>query len=165
MPDACSRAINATARENGQVVVLPEGYDDRMIQAAGPIVKDNLADVVLLGEPAALQAKATELGVSLEGVTLLDPKSAPQLDTYADELVEIRKKKGLSKDDALKLLTADDNLFFATMMVRQGDAGGCVAGAYNPTGNVLPARAGVMGTAARHVCTIVILYHEVRKTL
>ncbi|ABA89780.1 phosphate acetyltransferase [Syntrophotalea carbinolica DSM 2380] len=139
--------IKAKARENRQVVVLPEGYDDRMIQAAGPIVKDNLADVVLLGEPAALQAKATELGVSLEGVTLLDPKSAPQLDTYADELVEIRKKKGLSKDDALKLLTADDNLFFATMMVRQGDAGGCVAGAYNTTGNVLRAAFQVIGPA------------------
>ena len=64
--------IKAKARQSLQTVVLPEGYDDRMIQAAGPIAKDNLANVVLLGEPAALQAKAAELGVSLEGVTLLE---------------------------------------------------------------------------------------------
>jgi phosphate acetyltransferase len=139
--------IKAKARQNPQIVVLPEGYDDRMIQAAGPIVKDNLAKVVLLGEPAALQAKAAELGVSLEGVTLLDPKTAPQLDAYVDELVEIRKKKGLSREDALKLLTADDNLFFGTMMVRKGDAGGCVAGAYNTTGYVLRAAFQVIGPA------------------
>lgn len=139
--------IKAKARQSVQTVVLPEGYDDRMIQAAGPIVKDNLANVVLLGEPAALQAKAAELGASLEGVTLLDPKSAPQLDAYADELVEIRKKKGLSREDALKLLTADDNLFFGAMMVRKGDAGGCVAGAHNTTGNVLRAAFQVIGPA------------------
>jgi phosphate acetyltransferase len=118
-----------------------------MIQAAGPIVKDHLANVVLLGDPAALQAKAAELGVSLEGVTLLDPKNAPQLDAYADELVEIRKKKGLSREDALKLLTAEDNLFFGAMMVRKSEAGGCVAGAYNTTGNVLRAAFQVIGPA------------------
>jgi phosphate acetyltransferase len=139
--------IKATARQNRQVVVLPEGYDDRMIQAAGPIVKDNLVDVVLLGDPGVLQAKAAELGASLEGVTLLDPKNAPQLDAYVDELVELRKKKGLTREEALKLMTADDNLFFGAMMVRKGDAGGCVAGAFNTTGNVLRAAFQVIGPA------------------
>ena len=140
--------IKAKARQNPQIVVLPEGYDDRMIQAAGPIVKDGLAKVVLLGDPATLQAKAAELGVSLEGVTLLDPKTAPKLDQYVDELVELRKKKGLSREEAKKLLTGDDNLFFGAMMVHKGDAGGCVAGAFNTTGNVLRAAFQVIGPAA-----------------
>jgi phosphate acetyltransferase len=140
--------IKAKARQNPQIVVLPEGYDDRMIQAAGPIVKDGLAKVVLLGDSATLQAKAAELGVSLEGVTLLDPKTAPKLDQYVDELVELRKKKGLSREEAKKLLTADDNLFFGAMMVHKGDAGGCVAGAFNTTGNVLRAAFQVIGPAA-----------------
>ena len=140
--------IKAKARQNPQIVVLPEGYDDRMIQAAGPIVKDGLAKVVLLGDPATLQAKAAELGVSLEGVTLLDPKTAPKLDQYVDELVELRKKKGLSREEAKKLLTGDDNLFFGAMMVHTGDAGGCVAGAFNTTGNVLRAAFQVIGPAA-----------------
>jgi phosphate acetyltransferase len=90
--------IKAKARTQVQTVVLPEGYDERMVQAAGLIVKDRLAQVVLLGEPGTLHAKAKELGVSLDGVQLLDPKAAPQLDTYVDELVELRKKKGVTRD-------------------------------------------------------------------
>ena len=116
--------IKTKARADKQTVVLPEGYDDRMIQAAALIVADNLADVVLLGNQDTLKAKAAELGVVLDGVTLVDPKSSEMLAGYADELVEIRKKKGLTRDEALALLTADDNLFFGAMMVRKGAAGG-----------------------------------------
>lgn len=139
--------IKAKARAQVQIVVLPEGYDERMVQAAGLIVKDRLAKVVLLGDPGALQAKAKELGVSLDGVQLLDPKSAPQLDAYVDELVELRKKKGLTRDDARGLLTQEDNLYFASMMVRRNDAGGAVAGAANTTGDVLRAAFQCIGTA------------------
>jgi phosphate acetyltransferase len=130
-----------------QTVVLPEGYDERMVQAAGLIVKDRLAKVVLLGDPGTLLAKAKELGVSLDGVDLLDPKAAPQLDAYVDELVELRKKKGLSRDEARGLLIQEDNLYFASMMVRRNDAGGAVAGAANTTGDVLRAAFQCIGTA------------------
>lgn len=139
--------IKAKARAQVQTVVLPEGYDERMVQAAGLIVKDRLAKVVLLGEPGALLAKAKELGVSLDGVDLLDPKAAPQLDAYVDELVELRKKKGLTRDEARGLLTQEDNLYFASMMVRRNDAGGAVAGAANTTGDVLRAAFQCIGTA------------------
>jgi phosphate acetyltransferase len=139
--------IKAKARQNLQTVVLPEGYDDRMVQAAGPIAQEGLANVVLLGDPATLSAKATSLGVSLEGVTLLDPKNSPKLEEYVAELVEVRKKKGLSREDAKKLLTDDDNLFYGAMMVRKGDAGGAVAGAANTTGDVLRAAFQVIGPA------------------
>ncbi len=138
--------IKAKARQNLQTVVLPEGYDDRMIQAAGQIVKDGLAKVVLLGNPTTLSDKAKVLNASLDGVTLLDPKNAPMLDAYVDELVELRKKKGLSREEAHKLLTAEDNLYFGAMMVRKGDAGGAVAGAFNTTGDVLRAAFQVIGT-------------------
>lgn len=139
--------IKAKARQNLKTVVLPEGYDERMVEAAGKIVADGLARVVLLGDPSALNAKAKELGATLDGVTLLDPRTAPQLDAYTDELVEIRKKKGLSRDEAKALLTGADNLYFGAMMVRRGDAGGCVAGAANTTGDVLRAAFQVIGTA------------------
>jgi phosphate acetyltransferase len=139
--------IKAKARQSLQTVVLPEGYDDRMVQASGRIVKDGLARVVLLGNAAALQAKARELGASLDGVEILDPKTAPKLEAYVDELVEIRKKKGLSREEARALLTGEDNLYFGSMMVRKGDAGGAVAGAYNTTGDVLRAAFQVIGTA------------------
>jgi phosphate acetyltransferase len=139
--------IKAKAKENLQTVVLPESYDDRMIEAAGKIVSAGLANIVLLGDPTALQAKAAELGCSIEGVTLLDPKNAPQLDDYVAELVELRKKKALTSEQAKELLTGDDNLYFGSMMVRKGDAGGAVAGAYNTTGDVLRAAFQVVGTA------------------
>jgi phosphate acetyltransferase len=139
--------IKAKARNNLQTVVLPEGYDERMVQAAGQIVKDGLAKVVLLGNPETLQAKAKELDASLDGVTLLDPKASPKLETYVDELVELRKKKGLSREEAKKLLTGEDNLYYGSMMVRLGDAGGAVAGAFNTTGDVLRAAFQVVGTA------------------
>jgi phosphate acetyltransferase len=139
--------IKEKARRQQQTVVLPEGYDDRMVQAAGLIVKDGLAKVVLLGNPAKLTAKAKELGASLDGVELLDPNSAPKLEAYVDELVELRKKKGLNRDEARQLLTAEDNLYFGAMMVRKGDAGGAVAGAFNTTGDVLRAAFQVVGTA------------------
>ncbi len=139
--------IKAKARASLQTVVLPEGYDDRMVQAAGQIVKDGLARITLLGNPDTLQKKAAELGASLEGVTLLDPKTSPKLGEYIDELMELRKKKGLSKDEAKALLTGEDNLYYASMMVRKGDAGGSVAGAFNTTGDVLRAAFQVIGTA------------------
>ncbi|MCK4691078.1 MAG: phosphate acetyltransferase, partial [Desulfuromonadales bacterium] len=125
----------------------PEGYDDRMIEASVKIVADGLANVALLGNVAALNTKAAEMGVSLEGVTLIDPKTSELLDGYADELVELRKKKSLTREQAIEQLTAEDNLYFAAMMVRRGDAGGAVAGAHNTTGDVLRAAFQVVGTA------------------
>jgi len=139
--------LKQKARTRIQTVVLPESYDDRMIQAAELITAEGLAKVVLLGDAAALQAKAGELGASLAGVTLVDPKKAPQLDTYVPELVKLREKKGMTAAQAREALTGDDNLFFGAMMVRKGDAGGMVAGAFNTTGDVLRAAFQVIGTA------------------
>ncbi|MDY0291037.1 MAG: phosphate acetyltransferase [Desulfuromonadaceae bacterium] len=140
--------IKNKARASKQTVVLPEGYDDRMLEAAGKIIADGLADIILLGKVDTLQARAAKLGLSLEGVTLLDPAQDKNLNAYVDELVKLREKKGLTADEARKMLTAEDNLFFASMMVHKGDAGGAVAGASNTTGDVLRAAFQVIGTAA-----------------
>jgi phosphate acetyltransferase len=139
--------IKAKARTNIQTVVLPESYDDRMIQAAEQITQDTLARVVLLGDAAAIIAKAAELGVSLDGVEIIDPKNAVKLDEYVDELVKLREKKGMTAEAARETLTGTDNLFYGAMMVRKGDAGGMVAGAFNTTGDVLRAAFQVIGTA------------------
>jgi len=139
--------IKAKARTSLQTVVLPESYDDRMIQAAEVIVGDNLAKVVLLGDPVTLKAKAGELGVSLKGVEIVDPKNSASLEDYVSEMVKLREKKGMTPDQARETLTGEDNLFFGAMMVHKGDAGGMVAGAYNTTGDVLRAAFQVIGTA------------------
>lgn len=155
--------IKAKARADLQTVVLPEGYDDRMIEAAARIVGDNLANVVLLGKPDELNAQAATLGISLSGVTLLEPKNSDYLPAFIDELVELRKKKNLTRDQAIGLLTADDNLYFAAMMVRLGEAGGAVAGAANTTGDVLRAAFQVVGTAA-NMNTVSSVFLMVTKT-
>jgi len=140
--------IKAKARTSLQTVVLPESYDDRMIQAAEQITRDGLARVVLLGDPGELAAKAETLSVSLSGVSVIDPKNAARLNDYVTEMVKLRAKKGMTVEQSRQTLTGADNLFFGAMMVRMGDAGGMVAGAFNTTGDVLRAALQVVGTAA-----------------
>lgn len=139
--------IKEKAKRHLQTVVLPESYDERMLFAAEKIVKEGLAKIVILGDPVKIQAKAAAEGISLAGVELLDPISSPRLDQYVADLVELRKSKGLTADEARKLLTAEDNLYYAGMMVRNGDAGGEVAGATGTTGNVLKAAFQTVGPA------------------
>ena len=139
--------IKAKAKKNLQTVVLPESYDERMLFAAQQVVEQGLANVVILGNPDEIKSAAAAKGVSLEGVELLEPAKSPKLATYVDALVELRKSKGLTKDEAEKLLTSSDNLYYAGMMVRLGDAGGEVAGATSTTGNVLKAAFQTVGTA------------------
>jgi len=139
--------IKEKARKNLQTVVLPESYDERMLFAAEKIVAEGLAKIVILGDPAKIQADAATKGVNLTGVELLNPATAPKLEQYVSDLVELRKSKGLTAEEARKLLTAEDNLYYAGMMVRNGDAGGEVAGATGTTGNVLKAAFQTVGPA------------------
>lgn len=139
--------IKAKAKANLQTVVLPESYDERMLFAAQKITEQGLAKIVILGNPDEIKKAAAEKGANLAGVELLDPAKSPKLDKYADELVELRKSKGLTKDEAIKLLTAKDNLYYAGMMVKMGDAGGEVAGATSTTGDVLRAAFQTVGPA------------------
>jgi phosphate acetyltransferase len=139
--------IKAKAKSNLQTIVLPESYDERMLFAAEKVTAQGLAKIVILGNTAKVKADATAKNVDLTGVEILDPASAPKLDAYVDALVELRKKKGLSREDAMKLLTAPDNLFFAGMMVRLKDVDGCVAGATSTTGNVLRSSIQTIGAA------------------
>lgn len=139
--------IKEKAKKNLQTVVLPEGYDERMLFAAEKIVQQKLAKIVILGNPAKIQADAAAKGINLDGVELLDPKTSPKLEQYIADFVELRKSKGMTPEDARKILTAEDNLFYAGMMVRNGDAGGEVAGATGTTGNVLKAAFQTVGPA------------------
>jgi phosphate acetyltransferase len=139
--------IKRKAQRNLKTIVLPESYDDRMLQAAAQITREGLAHIILLGDPEALQHKAQAIGADLNGTMLLEPAASPSLQFYAKDLVELRKHKGLSPNEALKQLLALDQLFFGAMLVRHGVADGAVAGAFNSTGDVLRAALQVVGTA------------------
>lgn len=139
--------IKQNARRQPQTIVLPESYDDRMLLAAGRIAGEGLARIVLLGDPESLLNRAEAVGADLSRVTLLAPAASALLQDYVDELTDLRKHKGLTVGEACKQLLALDQLHFAAMMVRKGDADGAVAGAFNSTGDVLRAALQVVGTA------------------
>ena len=139
--------IKAKAKNNLQTIVLPESYDERMLFAAQAATEQGLAKIVILGNPAEIQAAAAARGVNLAGVELLEPKNSPKLKEYIDAFVELRKAKGMTPEEAKKTLTAPDNLYYAGMMVRLGDAAGEVAGATSTTGNVLKAAFQTVGSA------------------
>ena len=129
------KSIHKKAKSLNNRIVLPEGNEERTIEAASIALKEGLAQIILLGDENEILSKAKDLGVSLDGATIINPVSSPKKEEYVEKLVEIRKKKGLTKEEADKLL--NDLLYYAVMMIKQGDADGEVAGAMNATANVL----------------------------
>lgn len=128
--------IKENARKNKQRIVLPESYEERTLKAADFALGDGTADIILIGSKDEIGAHAKKLGLrNIEKATLVDPDHFEKLGAYADMMVELRKSKGLTKDEALKLLK--NPLYFATVMIKYGDADGEVAGADNATGDVL----------------------------
>ncbi|MCY1152756.1 MAG: phosphate acetyltransferase [Sphaerochaetaceae bacterium] len=119
-------------------LVLPEGCEERTLQAAAIVMEEKLAkSVTLLGKVDEIKAKAKELGVDLSSLTLLDPEFSDKRELYANELYELRKHKGMTKEDAFAQII--DPLKWGAMMARLNDADAMVAGALNTTGNVLKA--------------------------
>lgn len=116
-------------------IVLPEGDEPRTLKATEVILKEKLARITLLGNVDTIKAKAAELGVDITGASIVDNTTDEKRDAYADIMVEIRKKKGLSKEKALEML--NDPLTYAPIMIKAGDADGEIAGAINATGDVL----------------------------
>ncbi|WP_423126831.1 phosphate acetyltransferase [Gaoshiqia sp. Z1-71] len=116
-------------------IVLPEGAEPRTLRATEIILKENMARIILLGNPVEIMKSAEECGVNITGAVLIDPKTDKRRDSYAEKMVEIRKSKGLTKEEALEML--NDPLVFAPLMIKCGDADGEIAGAINATGDVL----------------------------
>ena len=128
--------IRAKAAADVKHIVLAEGTEPRTVQAAAEIVKLGLAKITLVGAKADIEAKAAELGVDLAGVNIADPATSEKTAAYAEGLFHIREKKGMTLEKATQLCLTS-TLYYATMMLKLGDADGMVAGAINSTGDVL----------------------------
>ncbi|MDF1568889.1 MAG: phosphate acetyltransferase [Spirochaetaceae bacterium] len=134
------------ARSMGKTLVLPEGTESRTLRAARIVTDQKISSkVTLLGETGAVNKAAEDAGVSLDGISIVDPFTSPSLEDYAGEYHELRKHKGLSLDDARKKIT--DPLLWGAMMVRRNDADAMVAGAENATAKVLVAGFTIIKTA------------------
>jgi len=129
------KRIIENAQKYQKRIVLPEGAEPRTLRATDIVLKEKIAQIILLGDPDEIKRVAEECGVNVEGATIINPKTDKLRDRYSDLMVEIRKEKGLTKEQALDLL--NDPLYFATLMIKNGDADGEIAGAINATGDVL----------------------------
>lgn len=124
------------AKANRQRIVLPEGTEERTLKAANQILTDGVADLILIGNPAEIEACAKEWGLgNIHKATIIDPENNPKAEEYAQLLCELRKKKGMTIEEARKLVK--DPLYLGCLMIKNGDADGQLAGARNTTGNVL----------------------------
>lgn len=138
--------IKERARKERKTIVLPETEDVRILQAAVKIMKEDIADIVLLGNREKVLKKATAYGYDLSEATIVDPKKTVKLDEYVELLVELRKKKGMTPEKATEILTTD-YITFGVTMVKAGDADGMVAGACHATADVLRPSLQILKTA------------------
>ncbi len=127
--------MKETARGNLQTIVLPEGNEERNLKAAEIIHKEGIANIVLVGPKEEIEKNAESFGVDLCGITIEDPQTSEKTQAYADELYELRKRKGVTQSMAEQIVL--DPMYFATMMVKKDDAQGMVSGAVHTTGDLL----------------------------
>lgn len=135
MSDFLSR-MKATAKADKKTVVLPEGEDQRTIDAAKIIVEEDLANLVILGDPEK---------IDVPGVTVIDPKCGPKHEEYAQKFAELRAKKGVTIEQARAQM--NDATYYGTMMVKMGDADGLVSGACHSTADTLRPALQILKTA------------------
>lgn len=138
--------IKERARKNKKKIVLPETNDVRIIQAAAKLLREQVADLILVGDKDAITTIAHNYGYDLSQAEIVNPLHFDKLDSYIDSLVELRKKKGMTPEKAKELLTKD-YLHFGVMMVKMGDADGMVAGACHATADVLRPSLQILKTA------------------
>jgi len=133
------------ARAYPQHIVLPEGEDERVIQAAAQVTAEHYAKLTLLGRPTNIRASAARLGTKLDGIEILDPNASPQLDAYAQIYLERRRTRGTTQEEAQQV--ARKPLYFAALRVAAGDADATVGGAANSTAETVRAALNSIGLA------------------
>jgi len=128
--------LKQKARQTQRRIVLPEAPEERTLRAADTILGEGFAQIILIGNPGEINDAAKAFGLeNISKAIIIDPDSYEKIDEYVEMMVEIRKKKGLTKEEARELIK--DPLYLSVMMIKAGDADGEVAGANNATGDVL----------------------------
>ena len=135
--------ILAAARAQPKRIVLSEGEDPRIAEAAAKAQKDGIAHPILIGKQSVIAERLSEIGESATDFEIIDPATAPQLRTYADAYYALRQHKGVTPEAAIEAMQSP--LGFAAMMVRQGDADGTVGGALHTTADTVRAALQIIG--------------------
>ena len=128
-------SIKEKAKADGKHILLPEGSEERTVQAARIITDEKIAKVTLLGDEEEIKKVAEKFNVCLCGIDIINPLTDPDFEHYANGFYELRKAKGMTPEKARE--TIKNTLFYACMMIKEGKADGMVSGAINTTGNTL----------------------------
>ena len=129
-------SIIERAKQNKQRIVLPEATEERTLTAADRALAEGLADLILLGNIGEIHALADKLGLkNIDKATLIDPVTSPLREEYANLLYELRKKKGMTLEQAREKVL--DPLYFGCLIIKNGDADGQISGALSTTGETL----------------------------
>jgi phosphate acetyltransferase len=128
--------IKQNAKKQNMRILLPEGYEERTIKAADIAIEEGLVQIILIGDPEEIRSHAAGLGLKNIGkATIINPKSHEKKNHYIDMIVELRKSKGMNREEASRLI--EDPLYLGVLMIKNGDADGEVSGADHATGDVL----------------------------
>ncbi|MCM1107628.1 MAG: phosphate acetyltransferase [Clostridium sp.] len=143
--------IVARAQANKQRIVLPEGTEERTLKAANQILTDEVADLILLGNPDEIAEAARKWGLgNIHKATVIDPDNNPKAEEYAELLCDLRKKKGMTIEQARELVK--NPLYLGCLIIKAGDADGQLAGARNTTGDVLRPALQIIKTSPSITC-------------
>ncbi|CAI3242555.1 phosphate acetyltransferase [Desulfovibrio legallii] len=123
------------AKTDKMRIVLAEGMEERILRATDILLRRDVAEIILLGNVEKIRTKASTLGLDISKATIIDPMHAPQFDDYAATYYELRKKKGITPEQARDTMT--DATYFGTMMVKKDDADGMVSGSINTTAHTI----------------------------
>lgn len=129
--------ITFEASKRKKTIVLPESHDERVLKAAQKIIQSNIAHVITIGKEDKINNDLERLNLNLDGVKIIDPENSEYSNKFSEIYFELRKKKGITKEEANNTIKRD--LFFAALMVRQELADGSVAGSTASTADVLKA--------------------------
>lgn len=126
--------IKDRARADKKTIVLPESMDRRTFEAAEKILKEDIANLIIIGTPEEVEKNSE--GLDISKATIINPYTYEKTEEYLNLFVELRKKKGLTYEDAKKIALSD-YMYYACLMVKSGDADGVVSGACHSTANTL----------------------------
>lgn len=139
------------AKADKQRIVLPEGTEERTLTAADRALADGIADLIIIGNPGEIKALAEKLNLkNIDKAVIIDPENHDKKEEYAQLLFELRKKKGMTIEEARQKVL--DPLYLGCLIIKNGDADGQLAGARNTTGNVLRPALQIIKTAPGITC-------------
>lgn len=137
--------IKQRAKQDIKTIILPEAEDKRVLEAASKVIKEGFAKVILIGDKEQVENDIKENNIDLTGVEIIDIKTSTRKQEYAQKLFELRQAKGMTEEEATKLI--EEPIYYGMMMLKLGEADGLVSGAAHSTSNTLRPALQILKTA------------------